>query len=249
MDHVLIEDIQHRIKDDPRLASVNVVVPQAANEAITPQDVLQITKETISARVIILDVRSFTLPRLQEYYNRVSGYNRWDFNRSCYTMVIGDGAPEFPAADVGVDSFRKAFAQFRTDYSPAAFYFDPFVHFKRNERMELYSQNTEECFEKIPAGMGKAFKEPVSSLSKVRSYFRASTPNVRGSSGVKHARQEKLKRVMARMIRDEFPSQKTDLLAAMSKDGCPVDGETLRLNFYPFFFEEWIYNLMVKARA
>ena len=248
MDHVLAEDIQTRISEDYRLSSVDVVVPPKSNGVITPDDVLRITKETVFARVLILDVRSLTLPRLQEVYNRVSGYNRWDFNLSCYTIVFGDGPPEFPAPDVGVGSFRKEFAKFRIDYSPAAFYFDPFIHFRRSERMEMYLENIGKCFEKIPSGMGKAFKEPVSSLSKVRAYFRASTPNIRGSSAVKHARQEKLKRVMARMIREEFPSQKSDLLAAMSKDGCPVGGEVLRLNMYPFFFEERISDLLDKSR-
>jgi hypothetical protein len=249
MDHVLAEDIQTRISEDYRLTGADVVVPQTANGVITPENVLKITKETVSARVLILDVRSLTLPRLQEVYNRASGYNRWDFNRGCYTIVLGDGIPEFPSPDVGVESFRKEFAKFRIDYSPVTFYFDPFIHFRRAERMELYSEKIERCFERIPSGMGRVFKEPVSNLSKVRAYFRASTPNVRGSSAVKHAREEKLKRVMTKMIRERFPSQKKDLLAAMSKDGCPLDGETLPLNVYPFFFEERISDLLIKARA
>ncbi len=249
MDHVLAEDIQTRISEDHRLSDTSVVVPQTSKGAITPDDVLQITKETVSARILILDVRSFTLPRLQEAYNRVSGYNRKDFNRTCYTIVIGDGIPEFPAPEIGVDSFRKAFAQFRIDYSPVAFYFDPFIHFRRIERMGLYSERIQHCFEKIPSGMSRAFKGPVENLSKVRAYFRASTPNVRGSSAVKRAREGKLKKVMTKMIKQRFPSQKDDLVAAMSKDGCPIDGELLRLNIYPFFFEEWISDLLIKARA
>jgi len=62
-------------------------------------------------------------------------------------------------------------------------------------------------------------------------------------------RLEKLKKLYAQILAKEFPEDKDHLAQALSKEGCALPGESLKLNVYPFFFEEWILDLIKKAES
>ncbi len=51
------------------------------------------------------------------------------------------------------------------------------------------------------------------------------------------------------MAEEDFPSLKDLFLAGLTKEGYSVPGETLKVNLYPFFFEEWILELINKIES
>ncbi len=133
-DPVLVCDITQRIEADKCLEGLEIISPAIANGRIKADAVLKLAKDTVTARLLIFDTRSLTLPRLQGVYNRVVGYNRLDFNELCYSLVISDGPVRYPGDEKGIDVFYKHLAKMRIDYSPAAFFFDPLIHYSTDER-------------------------------------------------------------------------------------------------------------------
>ena len=50
------------------------------------------------------------------------------------------------------------------------------------------------------------------------------------------------------MIEEDFPDNKEHLMKSLSREGYSMPGEPLSINIYPFFFEEWVLDLMKKTK-
>ena len=242
LDSVLAEDLCARLADDPRTAGVERVAP--SGEPITVQAVEDLAKGTVQSRVLILDVRSFLLPRLMHAYNRVVGYNRRDFNEICFTVLIGDGPPALFGTQNSFDVMADLLGRFRIDYHASVFFFDPFGHYPHEERVGLALDGRHGLPEGIPRRLAKWFKQDDLSVAEVRRYFRAdsSPPAQRGAA--KATRAEKLRAVLAERIAEMAPGRGESLLPILSRGGLKVLEESLRVNLYPLFFEDWVAELM-----
>jgi hypothetical protein len=51
------------------------------------------------------------------------------------------------------------------------------------------------------------------------------------------------------MMEENFPSMKELFTKGLTKEGYSMPGESLKVHLYPFFFEEWVANLMSKAKS
>ena len=129
LDNVLAADVYERLKTSPRIPPVELVLPAGSKSEITVEDIDSLALDTMASRLLIIDVRSHTLPRLQQAYNKIVGYNRADFNVYCYTAVIGDGPANLFEKGGDIDDFMPHLARFRIDYSPSVFFYDPLLHY------------------------------------------------------------------------------------------------------------------------
>lgn len=249
MDRILAEDVCERIGDDRRMADVELCVPGDDVSEISVADVHEAARDTIASRVLILDVRLLTLPLLQEAYNRVSGFNRGDLNQLCYTLVIGDGPRKLFHPGTSVEVFASHLAKFRKDYGPACFFYDPFLHYTDDERRRFALGEANKLPEETPKRLISGFKDGEPLVSEVRRYFRAASALPAKKDHVKARRQTKLVKIFKRRIAESFPADKQTLAAWLSTDGYSISGEPLSLHVYPLYFEDWVWNLLEKARA
>ncbi|NQU76637.1 MAG: hypothetical protein HQ546_10030 [Planctomycetes bacterium] len=247
LDPILATDVVERLGDNPRTRNFELIVPGDGKPGITVKDVAQLTRDTICSRVLILDVRSHSLPRLQEAYNRVVGFNRGDLNERCYTVLIGDGPPRIGQPNTSIEVFAPFLAKHRLDYSPAVFFYDPFVHYEHDETFAFGLDGSHALPNAIPSRLAKAFKEDEADVEQVRQYFRAVSVPADQRAEVKNRRLAKLTRFYKKRIISLFPADK-NLGRWLRKEGYSIEGETLRLNLYPLFFEEWVLELMYKAK-
>jgi hypothetical protein len=58
---------------------------------------------------------------------------------------------------------------------------------------------------------------------------------------------ERSRGLCLRILIDEFPERAEQLAKALTKEGYGQAGESLRINIFPFFFEECVLDLMKKA--
>jgi hypothetical protein len=58
-----------------------------------------------------------------------------------------------------------------------------------------------------------------------------------------------LEKLCLKMNQEEFPDSKELFIDALSKKGFVFPGEILKHKVYPFFFEEWVLDLIKKAQA
>ena len=56
-----------------------------------------------------------------------------------------------------------------------------------------------------------------------------------------------LKEFYTKRIRKEFSDHQTKFLKSLTKQGCHLTGEALGFNLYPFYFEEWVMDLVNKT--
>jgi hypothetical protein len=242
LDAVLADDICARLADDPRTKYAQRVAPLGRN--ITVANLEALAKGTVHSRVIILDVRSLTLPRLMNPYNMVIGYNRQDINEHCYTILIGDGPHSLFATQHSFDSMAGMLARFRIDFHPAVFFFDPFGHYPHDERVGLQLDAQHGWPDGIPKRLAKWFAQDDLRVDEVRKYFRASSSLAAMRQAAKAKRTQKLRLMLEQRIAELAPGQEEQLLPILSKTGLKVQGETLPVNTYPLFFEDWVVELM-----
>jgi len=133
LDAVLAADVYGRIHHDPRMKRYCLVRPHNTQINDTVAEIDQMARDTVSSKLLILDVRSDTLPLLQKAYNKIVGYNRRDLNRLCYTILIGDGPVNLFKAGKSLDCFVPYLAAHRVDYTPVVFFYDPFLHYEYDE--------------------------------------------------------------------------------------------------------------------
>ena len=220
-----------------------LVRPQGTSIEERAIEIDGMAQDTISSQLLIIDVRRATLPRLQRAYNRIVGYNRRDLNKLCYTILIGDGPVSLFQAGKSLDVFVPHLSAHRIDYHPAVFFYDPFLHY---EPAETQRQKLHEEFvlpDKIPRRLVPYFKEgPDIKLDRIRRFFRATGK----TKQTKKKRLRTLRGLYKKRIAEQFPHHKDQLKAWLSREGIRLATEKMHL--YPLFFEDWVYNLLQKAK-
>ncbi|HEC04410.1 MAG TPA: hypothetical protein ENI81_12825 [Phycisphaerales bacterium] len=119
MDPVLADDVYERLNEYPGMESVEIVRPGDGKSPITPEDIKQQARDTLTSRVLIMDVRRQTKARLQRPYSDIVRFNRPDFNRYCYSVVLGDGPVSLLTPGKGEEGLYVFLSDLRVDYSPA----------------------------------------------------------------------------------------------------------------------------------
>lgn len=241
LDKTLADDIYDRIHSDNRMKGYNLIKPQ--NDSIKEgiAEIESMAPETTASKLIIFDVRRSTLPSLQQAYNKTVGYNRRDFNSLCYTVLIGDGPLALFHTDKCLDIFAEHLSKYRTDYYPAAFFFDPFLHYEPDEIQADAISFSSIVQINIPKQLAPYFKGQTITVNDVRRYFRA-------AGKPKPVRQKRLKILAGlykKRIKEQFPNEIQQLEPLLSKEGLEISIE--RLHLYPLFFEDWIFELSQKA--
>ncbi|NLF32181.1 MAG: hypothetical protein GX591_15000 [Planctomycetes bacterium] len=248
LDAALAADVDERIRFDPRMGGVEVILPAAGRGAIEVEDIAAVAQETIRGRLFIFDVRRLTLPRLQEPFNRIVGFNRADLNERCFSLCIGDGPVDLFRPGTSINVFSPVLAQNRIDYSPAAFFFDPLTHFTPDERPPVGIDQSTRLPDELPPRLAREFDDSAVSARRVREYFRAAGAPPAEREERKLRRLEKLEKLYRLRLRRAWPERAADLAAAiMSFEGYRTPDETLPLHTYPFFFEDWVFDCLRKA--
>ncbi len=249
LDPVLLEDMHERLHDYPGMESVELVRPHNHGSAITADDILALARETLTSRVLIIDVRNQTRPQLQRAYSDIVRFNRPDLNLYCYSVLVGDGPVNYFRSDRGIKTFPAFLANLRNDFNAAAFFGDPFLYYSMEEMQEqaIYEQNS--LPERLSRHFEKYFKEGWMSVEQVRRYYRATDKQGDEKIRKKKIRQGMLRQVCMKMILDEFPDDGDLIQQALSMDGLAFPGEILRCNVYPFYFEERVLQCIQKARV
>jgi len=249
LDHVLAEDVFERLTEYPGMESIELIKPRKESLAVTAESILKSARDTLMSRVLIIDVRSQTKPMLQRAYSDIVRFNRPDFNHYCYSVLIGDGPVNLFERSKGINIFQNYLSDLRVEYSPALFFSSPFLHYSYEETQQLAIYRNNELPERIPARLQKYFKESNITVERLCKYFIAAEMPDSMRLRKRKKRLEKLKKLYAQILAKEFPEDKDHLAQALSKEGCALPGESLKLNVYPFFFEEWILDLIKKAES
>jgi len=246
LDKVLATDVYDRLRGYREMLSWELVLPGKGKSEITVDDIEELALDTKSSRILIFDVRSQNLGQLQHAYNRIIGYNRADFNSYCYSVVIGDGPVS--QSQSGMGSFHSYFDDIRVNYSPSVFFGDPLLNYSFAERREMGLYRDEPRADRIPERLVKFFKGDDITVEMVRRYFRAANAEDDKRVEKKKERLKVLEGVYSKLIEEDFGEEKEQFVKGLTKEGCSVPGESLRLNVYPFFFEEWILDLTRKPK-
>ena len=243
LDPILATDVYERIHHDPRMKHYQLIRPQTTEIRETIAEIDRMARHTVSSRLLIIDVRRATLPKLQIAYNKLVGYNRRDLNKLCHIILIGDGPWDLFHAGKTLEVFVPHLAAHRTDFHPAVFFYDPFLHYELDE---IEHPGVDDAFvlpDKIPRRLVPYFKKDQDiRVDKVRRYFRA----IGKSAEVSKKRLRRLRNLYRKRIAEQFPHHKDQLRAWLSRKGIRLASEKLHL--YPIFFEDWVYDLMQKAR-
>lgn len=248
VDPVLAADVADRLAFDPRTRDWPLVRPEARSIKEGVAELQALARETTRSRLLIFDVRSHTLHRLHEPYNKVVGYNREDFNELCFVMLIGDGPLNLFHASKSLQVFLPHLVSHRIDYSPAVYFYDPFLHYTPDERRLAGIARGGELPTAVPQRLQRAFKGAGgATVDQVRKYFRAAGLAGDARRRTLRRRQEKLARFYRKRIAEEFPHHAEQLGAWLGREGYALSDETLRLHLYPLHFEDWAAELMARA--
>jgi hypothetical protein len=240
LDRVLAEDIYERLQEDRRTRFYERVMPKQPRWQQRLEEIEEMANKTIWSRLLIMDVRRTTLPRLQPAYNKIIGYNRKDLNKFCFTVLVGDGPLNLLQAGKAPDVFVPYLADHRVDYNSAVFFYDPMIHYEPEE-IDSYMGEDFELPVKLPKRLTSHFPEEGITVDSVRRFFRASEAN----EAVKKQRLKMLAALYMKRVAEQFPEHKDELRGLLSKNGVQLGSE--KLNLYPLFFEEWVHELMQAA--
>lgn len=242
LDRILALDVYERIHHDSRMKQYQLIRPRKKVVKERIAEMLGMAQDTVFSKLLVIDVRRATLPKLQNIYNKIVGYNRRDFNRLCYTVLIGDGPVNLFQAGKSLDVFVPHLSAHRIDYHPAVFFYDPFLHYEPNETQLQRMHDEFVLPDKIPRRLVPYFKDDQDMrVDRIRAYFRATGK----TEQVKRKRLRKLRRLYKKRIAEQFPHHKDQLKAWLSREGIRLATEKLHL--YPLFFEGWVYDLARKA--
>jgi len=241
IDPVLATDIYERLGADKRLKRITLIGPHATEIRGAVEEMEQMAQGTVASRLLIFDVRRVTLPKLRRAFNTVVGYNRRDFNKFCYTICIGDGPVNLFQDGRVVDLFIPYLAAHRVDFHPAVFFYDPFLHY---EPSEILPQGIEEFVipDAIPRRLTPFFKSEKMKVGTIRRFFRA----VDKDEETRKKRRRMLRHLYKRRIAEQFHGQDGQFRDLLTRRGIQLATE--KLNLYPIHFEDWVYDLMHKAR-
>ncbi|MBN1806937.1 MAG: hypothetical protein JW837_16940 [Sedimentisphaerales bacterium] len=241
LDGILANDVYERIHNDKRMKYYRLIKPSRTKIRETIIEIENMAQDTVLSRLIIIDVRRLTIPKLQKAYNKVVGYNRRDLNKICYTILIGDGPVGLFRNGKTMDIFIPHLATHRVDFHPAVFFYDPFIHYEHGE-IELAGVDEEFALpDKIPKRLESYFKKEDMNVEKVRHYFRA----IDKPEEVIQKRRRRLKKLYRDGIEEQFPDHKDQLKDLFSRKGIRLASE--KMNLYPLYFEDWVYRLAKRA--
>lgn len=242
LDPVLATDVYERIHHDPRMKHSQLIKPCQTKIKEAIEEIEGMAKDTVYSRLLIVDVRRETLPKLRTAYNTIVGYNRRDLNKLCSIILIGDGPFNLFWEGKTLDVFVPYLASHRVDFHPAAFFYDPFLHYESGE-IERGALDDEFVLpDKIPKRLIPYFKKDLDiRVDKIRRYFRA----IGKDEALRKRRRRRLRTLYKKRIAEQFPDEKDRLRAWLSKKGLRLASE--RMHLYPLYFEDWIYDLMQKA--
>jgi hypothetical protein len=240
LDRVLGWDIYDRLKNDSKTKFYQLVVPKQAEWKSRLEEIEAIVDKTVYARMLIMDVRRATMPKIQQAYNKIVGYNRKDLNRFCFTVLIGDGPLNLFQAGKQPDVFVPYISRFRRDYNAAVYFFDPFIHYEPEETDSLMDDALV-LPSKPPRRLMPYFPQHGVTVDSVRRFFRA----IDQGEDVKLQRLKTLAALYLKRIGEQFPEHKELLRGLLSKNGAQLGSE--KMNLYPVYFEEWVHELMQKA--
>ena len=247
LDQILAADIYERINSDPRGKDYDLVRPRNKEIVATRQEIERMAPHTVSSKLLIMDVRSYTLPRLRKAFNMIINYNRKDLNRLCYAILIGDGPTDLFYAGISLDVFVINLQTHRRDFEPVVFFYDPLIHYTSSDRKK--GSDLPDC---VPKRLKKGFEERkinAGNITEVRRYFRAASVPPEEREETKRERENELKQFYRERIMEEFPHHRNKVENWLRKEGYSMEGEKLRLHLYPLFFEDYVFELMKKAPA
>lgn len=242
IDPVLGTELCERITSDKRLQRYALICPRTQGIRSALEEIEMTTQETTLSRLIIFDVRRVTLPRLRKYYNAIVGYNRRDFNKLCYSICIGDGPVNLFQDGRAVDLFVPYLASHRVDFQPAVFFFDPFLHYEPSE-MQLQALDDEFVIpDAIPRRLAPYFRSGATTVGPIRQFFRAADKD----EETRKKRQRTLRHLYKKRLAAQFPGHEDQFKDLLTRRGIQLASE--KMNLYPLYFEDWVYDLMRKAR-
>ncbi|PKL46860.1 MAG: hypothetical protein CVV39_06595 [Planctomycetes bacterium HGW-Planctomycetes-1] len=241
LDKVLAADISERLSEYPDTSSAQLI-PPGNGQSITPEDILKTARDTVDSKILIMDVRTQTKPPLQQAYSDIARFNRADANNFCHIVLIGDGPSDFLLRSKGPNAFQNYLSDLRCDYSPTVFFANPFLYYTQEEIQDAI-QNRNALPEKLPKRLEKYFRKDVP-VKTIYEYFRAAEKQ--GEIKVKRKKQrlKQLKKIFLKLVAEDFGDEVDKLADALTKQGCSFPGEALKLNIYPFCFEEWVTDLL-----
>lgn len=242
LDPVLATDVRARIGMDKRLRRCTVIWPHGATVRDAVEEMERSGLETISSRLIIFDVRRATLPKLRRAFNAIVGYNRRDFNKLCYSICISDGPLNLFRDGAFVDLFVPFLAEHRVDFHPAVFFYDPFLHYEPNEAQLQTIDDDFIIADAIPKRLAPFFKKDGMKIDTIRQFFRA----VDKDEETRKKRQRMLRHIYKKRIAALFPGQEEQLKDLLTRRG--VQWASEKMNLYPLYFDDWVYDLIRKAR-
>lgn len=243
VDPILATDVYERIGADNRMKKYLVIRPRPGEIDETVAGIGKMAQGTISARLLIFDVRRASLPKLRKVYRDIVGFNRKDFNKLCYTVLIGDGPPTLFQNGRGLDVFTLYLADHRVDFHPAVFFFDPLLHYEPDEVQARAIDDEFSLRDDLPQRLLPYFQEGSDAkIDAIRRYFRA----VGKGEEVRKKRRRVLRSLYKKRFAKQFPGQDEQMKALLSAKGLRLASE--KLNLYPLYFEDWVYRLMQKAK-
>jgi hypothetical protein len=242
IDPVLATDLCARITSDQRLQRYSLICPHATTIRSALEEIERMTQETTSSRLIIFDVRRVTRPRLRKYYNAIVGYNRRDFNRLCYSICVGDGPVNLFQDGRVVDLFVPYLASHRVDFHPAVFFYDPFLHYESSEIQRQALDDEFVIADAIPQRLVPYFRSGATTVGPIRRFFRA----VDQDEETRKRRRRTLRHLYKKRLAELFPGHEDQFKDLLTRRGIQLASE--KMNLYPIHFEDWVYDLMRKAR-
>ena len=242
IDPLLAEDICERLGAEKRLRRYTVLCPRAAGVRSGIDEVEQMAQGTISSRLLIFDVRRTTLPKLRRAFNAIVGYNRKDFNGLCYTICIGDGPVNLFQNGRAIDLFIPFLASHRVDYHPAVFFYDPFLHYEPHEMLPQGIDDEFSIPDVLPKRLVPYFKDDGMRIDTIRHFFRA----VDKDEETRKKRRRMLKHIYKKRLAEQFTGREEHYKDLLSRRGMQLATE--KLNLYPLYFEDWVRELLRKAR-
>jgi hypothetical protein len=241
LDKALADDVSERIRTDVRMEGYTVKRPiEDLRHAV--EEIEAMAPETVTSRLIVIDVRKSTLPILQPAYNKVVGYNRRNLNSLCYIVLIGDGPMNLFQPGRNLDEFVPYLTKLRLDYYPAVFFYDPFLHYEPDELVRTDVDLAALIPTKLPKRLAYYFKEQAATVNDIRKFFRAAGK----PQQAKQKRLKKLRDLYAKRSDVQFPNDQKNIEALFTRQGVQLATEQLHL--YPLFFEDWAFDLIQKAR-
>lgn len=240
LDPVLANDVYERLENHPKTRFYQLIIPNTLQWKPRIQEIDAMAQDTTSSRLLIIDVRRITLPKLQQAYNKIVGYNRKDLNKTCFTILIGDGPLNLLQSGKAPDVFVSHLALMRVDYTPSVFFYDPLIHYDADE----IDSSMDESFAlptELPKRLKPFFPGDGIKVAAVRSFFRAAAL----PEDTKKQRLKMLAAVYLKRIKQQFPGREDKFKGWLSKNGVRLATE--KMHFYPIFFEDWVHDLMQKA--